>query len=95
MKTPKKPTVALSPKRREALERLAGGALMTTTSQNLHFIEDFHVVPPNFYWLVSRKLIKVLDPSRKSNVTGNGHVISERGLELLQKESALAPGGKG
>jgi hypothetical protein len=41
------------------------------------------VVPQNFYWLVNRRLIQVLDPSRKSNVKGNGHVISEKGLALL------------
>lgn len=81
----------LSPKRREALERLAGGALMTSTPENLHFIGEFEVVSQNFYWLVERRLIKVLDPTKKSGVKGNGHIISEKGISLLAANS----GGKG
>ena len=56
---------------------------MIADSMNLHYINDWQVVPQNFYWLVQNRLVRVLDPTRKSGVKGNGHVISEKGLALL------------
>ena len=77
----KKPT--LPPKRREALEKLRAGGVFVSDLQFLHYIEGWEVTPQNFYWLVQQRLIRVLDPSRKSEAKGNGHVITEKGLALL------------
>jgi hypothetical protein len=74
---------ALSPKRREALERLRDGGVLVAGEFNLHYIDGWQVVSQNYYWLVNHRLIRVLDPNKKSNVRGNGHVISERGLAFL------------
>ena len=74
---------ALSPKRREALQRLRAGGLLVADQYFLHYIDGWEVAPQNFYWLVQRRFIRVLDPTRKSEVKGNGHVISEKGLALL------------
>lgn len=80
-KPAKKPT--LSPKRREALEKLRAAGVMVADRQFLHYIEGWEVTPQNFYWLVQQRLIRVLDPTRKSEAKGNGHVITEKGLALL------------
>lgn len=76
-----KPT--LSPKRREALERLRDGGIMVADKHFLHYIDGWEVASQNFYWIVQNRLIRVLDPTRKSEVKGNGHVISDKGLALL------------
>ena len=73
----------LSPKRREALERLRAGSLMVADRHFLHYINGWQVASQNFYWLVQHRLIRVLDPSRKSEVRGNGHIITDKGLALL------------
>jgi hypothetical protein len=88
MAKPGKDKPALSAKRREALERLRAGGLLVADQYFLHYIDGWEVVSQNFYWLVNRRLIRVLDPSRKSDVKGNGHVISEKGLALLAKIEA-------
>ena len=80
----------LSPKRREALEKLRDGGLMVADKYNLHYINDWQVVPQNYYWLAQNRLIRVLDPTRKSGVKGNGHVISEKGLALLAELDQVA-----
>lgn len=88
MAKPGKDKPALSAKRREALERLRAGGLLVADQYFLHYIDGWEVVSQNFYWLVNRRLIRVLDPTRKSTVKGNGHVISEKGLALLAKIEA-------
>lgn len=88
MKKRSKDEPTLSPKRREALERLRAGGMLVADQYFLHYIDGWEVVSQNFYWLVNRRLIRVLDPSRKSNVKGNGHVISEKGLALLAEIEA-------
>lgn len=80
-KVVKKPV--LSPKRREALERLRDGGTMVADRHFLDYIDGWQVVPQNFYWLVQHRYVRVLDPNRKSEVRGNGHVITDKGLALL------------
>lgn len=85
----------LSPKRREALERLRAGGMIVAGQYNLHYIDGWEVASQNFYWLVQHRHIKVLDPIRKSNVKGNGHVISDSGLALLAAaEAGTQPTGE-
>ena len=86
----KAPPQKLSPKRREALEKLRDGGLMVADRYNLHYIDGWEVVPQNYYWLVQQRLVRVLDPTRKSGVKGNGHVISDKGLALLAALSGEA-----
>ncbi len=75
--------VALSPKRREALEKLRAGGILVADRNFLHYIDGWEVTPQNFYWLVQNRLVRVLDSARKSDAQGNGHVITEKGLALL------------
>jgi hypothetical protein len=61
---------------------------MTADRHFTHHVDGCVVQPQTFHFLVDHRLVRVLDPARKSDASGNGHVISDRGRELLQATAA-------
>lgn len=73
----------LSPKRREALERLRAGGVAVADKHNIYSVDGWEFVPQNVRWLLARRLIRVLNPARATHAAGNGYVITQEGLDLL------------
>jgi len=70
----------------EILESLRDGATITVDRQNMPWLGDRMLQPATRYFLTDNGLITRLDKSRAVEATGNGFVISEKGLFVLSQQ---------
>lgn len=73
---------------REILESLRDGGMLTVDRQNMPWLGDRMLQPASRYFLTDNGLITRLDKSRPVEATGNGFVISEKGLFVLSQQGA-------
>lgn len=71
---------------REILESLRDGGMITVDRQNIPWLGDRTLQPATRYFLTDNGFITRLDKSRSVVATGNGFVISEKGLFVLSQQ---------
>lgn len=71
---------------REILEALRDGAVITVDRHNMAWLGDRPVQPQTRYFLTDNRLITRLDKKRSVESKGNGFVISEKGLAVLDEQ---------
>lgn len=71
---------------REVLEFLRDGAMITIDRNNMPWLGDRMLQPVTRYFLTDNRLITRLDKSRPVDAKGNGFVISEKGLSMLEQQ---------
>lgn len=81
----KKEITKLTPLRREVLEALRDGGMITIDRQNWPWLGDRGLQSDTRDFLTDNDLVTRLDKSRPIGAKGNGFVISEKGLSLLAK----------
>lgn len=77
--------IRLTKIQQEVLELLFNGSIMTIDRMNMASIKDKDVAPNTRYFLTENKLITRKDKTKSITTKGNGFIISEKGLQTLNK----------
>jgi hypothetical protein len=71
------------------VSELATGGIITLDAFGMPSLNGRRFSPQTYRFLSSRKLLRVLNPDRKSSASGNGYVLSELGQQLANANSGI------
>lgn len=78
-----KEVIKLTATQREVLEALRDGGMITIDEMNMPWLGDRSLGPGTRYFLTENRLVTRADKARSVESRGNGYVISQKGLALL------------
>ena len=80
-----KKQIKLTKLQKKILETLKDGAMITIDSMNLAAIGDRAVQPQTRYFLTDNRLVTRKDKTKAVTTSGNGYIISTKGLRILEE----------